>query len=96
MDIDQLSSCIRLRFSLRGRGEQLRGPGVIYGRGEPHGTRAGLRQWSDQCNFMVQEQAESPSFFVFGGGPYVAATHANGCSCEPLTSIYEAASCFAG
>jgi uncharacterized protein (TIGR03437 family) len=30
------------------------------------------------ANFMVQAQAESPSFFVFGGGPYLAATHANG------------------
>jgi uncharacterized protein (TIGR03437 family) len=30
------------------------------------------------ANFMVQAQAESPSFFVFGGGPYIAATHANG------------------
>jgi len=26
----------------------------------------------------VQAAAQSPSFFVFGGGPYVAATHANG------------------
>jgi uncharacterized protein (TIGR03437 family) len=30
------------------------------------------------AKFMVQAQAESPSFFVFGGGPYIAATHANG------------------
>jgi len=30
------------------------------------------------ANFMVQAQAESPSFFVFGGGPYIAATHVNG------------------
>jgi uncharacterized protein (TIGR03437 family) len=28
--------------------------------------------------FTVQAQAESPSFFVFFGGPYPAATHANG------------------
>jgi uncharacterized protein (TIGR03437 family) len=28
--------------------------------------------------FTAQAQAESPSFFVFNGGPYVAATHANG------------------
>jgi uncharacterized protein (TIGR03437 family) len=27
--------------------------------------------------FTVQAQAESPSFFVFNGGPYVAAEHAN-------------------
>ncbi len=30
------------------------------------------------AKFMVQAQAEAPSYFVFGGGPYVAATHANG------------------
>ncbi len=29
------------------------------------------------ANFMVQAQAESPSFFVFGGGPYIAALHAD-------------------
>jgi uncharacterized protein (TIGR03437 family) len=30
------------------------------------------------AQFTAQAQAESPSFFVFNGGPYVAATHANG------------------
>ena len=39
------------------------------------------------ANFMVQAQAESPSFFVFGGGPYIAATHANG-SYIGSTSLY--------
>jgi uncharacterized protein (TIGR03437 family) len=39
------------------------------------------------ANFMVQAQAESPSFFVFGGGPYIAATHANGSYVGP-TSLY--------
>jgi uncharacterized protein (TIGR03437 family) len=39
------------------------------------------------ANFMVQAQAESPSFFVFGGGPYIAATHANGSYLGP-TSLY--------
>jgi uncharacterized protein (TIGR03437 family) len=29
-------------------------------------------------SFAVQAKAESPSFFIFGGGPYVAATHSNG------------------
>ena len=38
-------------------------------------------------NFMVQAQAESPSFFVFGGGPYIAATHAIGTYLGP-TSLY--------
>jgi len=39
------------------------------------------------ANFMVQAQAESPSFFVFGGGPYIAATHGNGSYLGP-TSLY--------
>jgi uncharacterized protein (TIGR03437 family) len=43
------------------------------------------------ANFMVQAQAESPSFFVFGGGPYVAATHANGSLIGP-TTLYPGAS----
>ncbi len=39
------------------------------------------------AKFMVRAQAESPSFFVFGGGPYIAATHANGSYLGP-TSLY--------
>jgi uncharacterized protein (TIGR03437 family) len=39
------------------------------------------------ANFMVQAQAESPSFFVFGGGPYIAAIHANGSYIGP-SSLY--------
>jgi uncharacterized protein (TIGR03437 family) len=39
------------------------------------------------ANFMVQAQAESPSFFIFGGGPYIAATHVNGSYLGP-TSLY--------
>ena len=39
------------------------------------------------ASFMVQAQAESPSFFVFGGGPYIAATHADGSYNGP-TSLY--------
>jgi uncharacterized protein (TIGR03437 family) len=39
------------------------------------------------ANFMVQAQAESPSFFVFGGGPYIAATHVDGSYLGP-TSLY--------
>ncbi len=39
------------------------------------------------ANFMVQAQAESLSFFVFGGGPYIAATHADGTYIGP-TSLY--------
>jgi len=39
------------------------------------------------AKFMVQAQAESPSFFVFGGGPYIAATHANGSYIGPA-SLY--------
>src|SRR5580704_2679547 len=39
------------------------------------------------AKFMVQAQGESPSFFVFGGGPYIAAIHANGSYLGP-TSLY--------
>jgi uncharacterized protein (TIGR03437 family) len=39
------------------------------------------------AKLMVQAQAESPSFFVFGGGPFIAATHANGSYLGP-TSLY--------
>ncbi|HEY1757654.1 MAG TPA: IPT/TIG domain-containing protein [Bryobacteraceae bacterium] len=39
------------------------------------------------ANFMVQAQAESPSFFVFGAGPYIAAIHVNGGYLGP-TSLY--------
>src|SRR3984957_15356350 len=39
------------------------------------------------ANFMVQAQAESPSFFVFLGVPYIAATHVNG-SYIGSTSLY--------
>jgi uncharacterized protein (TIGR03437 family) len=35
--------------------------------------------------FTVQAQALSPSFFVFNGGPYVAAVHANGGLVGPAT-----------
>ncbi len=39
------------------------------------------------ASFMVQAQAVAPSFFVFGAGPYIAATHANGSYLGP-TSLY--------
>jgi uncharacterized protein (TIGR03437 family) len=39
------------------------------------------------ANFTAQAQALSPSFFVFNGGPYVAATHANGSLLGPV-SLY--------
>ena len=41
--------------------------------------------------FTAQVQALSPSFFQFGGGPYVAATHADGSLLGP-TSLYPGAS----
>jgi uncharacterized protein (TIGR03437 family) len=37
--------------------------------------------------FAAQAQADSPSFFVFNGGPYVAATHGNGSLLGPTTLI---------
>ena len=39
------------------------------------------------ANFTVQAQPQSPSFFVFGGGPYIAATHVNGSYLGP-TALY--------
>ena len=38
-------------------------------------------------SFTAQAQSLSPSFFVFNGGPYVAATHANGALLGPA-SLY--------
>src|ERR1039458_6313961 len=37
------------------------------------------------ASFTAQAQATSPSFFVFNGGPSVAATHANGSLIGPTT-----------
>jgi uncharacterized protein (TIGR03437 family) len=39
------------------------------------------------ASFAAQAQAESPSFFIFAGGPYVAATHGNGSLLGP-SSLY--------
>jgi len=39
------------------------------------------------ATFLVQAQEEAPSFFVFSGGPYIAATHADGSFIGP-TSLY--------
>jgi uncharacterized protein (TIGR03437 family) len=36
-------------------------------------------------SFTAQAQALSPSFFVFGGGPYLAATHVDGSLIGPLS-----------
>jgi uncharacterized protein (TIGR03437 family) len=41
--------------------------------------------------FTAPAQTLSPSFFVFNGGPYVAATHANGALIGPA-SLYPGAS----
>ena len=43
------------------------------------------------ASFTAQAQATSPSFFVFNGGPYVAATHINGSLIGPAT-LYPGAS----
>lgn len=37
------------------------------------------------ASFSVEAQSLSPSFFVFNGGPYVAATHLNGSYLGPPT-----------
>jgi uncharacterized protein (TIGR03437 family) len=39
------------------------------------------------ASFAAQAQAESPSFFIFGAGPYVAATHGDGSLLGP-SSLY--------
>ena len=39
------------------------------------------------ASFAAQAKTESPSFFIFGGGPYVAATHGDGSLLGP-TSLY--------
>jgi uncharacterized protein (TIGR03437 family) len=39
------------------------------------------------ASFAAQAQAESPSFFIFGGGPYVVATHGDGSLIGPA-SLY--------
>jgi uncharacterized protein (TIGR03437 family) len=41
--------------------------------------------------FLAQTQPESPSFFVFNGGPYIAAVHVNGGLIGPAT-LYPGAS----
>lgn len=40
---------------------------------------------STSASFTAQAQALSPAFFVFNGGPYVAATHLNGSYVGPTT-----------
>jgi uncharacterized protein (TIGR03437 family) len=49
-------------------------PGAMQGPVLVQATNGGLTG----NTFAAQAQAESPSFFVFGAGPYIAATHANG------------------
>lgn len=49
------------------------------------------RNASSSTAFPVQAQALSPSFFVFNGGPYVAATHSNGSLIGPA-SLYPGSS----
>jgi uncharacterized protein (TIGR03437 family) len=42
--------------------------------------------------FASQAQALSPSFFIFGSGPYIAATHLNNVGCEASGLVY----CYVG
>ncbi len=44
-----------------------------------------LNNGTPTATFTAQAQALSPSFFVFNGGPYLAATHANGSFLGPTT-----------
>src|SRR5580658_5804542 len=56
-------------------------PGAISGSVEIQVTNNGAMS----ANFAVQAQAESPSFFVFNGGPYITAVHLNGSLVGPTT-----------
>jgi uncharacterized protein (TIGR03437 family) len=42
--------------------------------------------------FPIQAQAISPSFFIFGSGPYIAATHLSNAGCAASGLIY----CYVG
>ena len=46
---------------------------------------AATNNGATSASFTAQEQALSPSFFAFNGGPYVAAEHANGTPIGPAT-----------
>ena len=46
-----------------------------------------INNTATSTSFTAQAQSLSPSFFVFNGGPYVAATHVNGAYLGP-TSLY--------
>jgi uncharacterized protein (TIGR03437 family) len=56
-------------------------PGTISGSAQIQVTNNG----AVSATFAVQAQTESPSFFVFNGGPYIAATHLNGSLIGPAT-----------
>jgi uncharacterized protein (TIGR03437 family) len=56
-------------------------PGAIFGSVQIQVTNNG----ATSANFTAQAQAESPSFFVFNGGPYITAVHLNGNLIGPTT-----------
>jgi uncharacterized protein (TIGR03437 family) len=59
---------------------------VLTARGALSGSvEVVLTNGTASAPFSVQTQAESPSFFVFNGGPYIAATHLNGSLIGPTT-----------
>jgi uncharacterized protein (TIGR03437 family) len=62
-------------------------PGAFAGSVDVALTNGGL----PSSAFSVNAQAESPAFFLFNGGPYVAATHANAGLIGP-TTLYPGAS----
>jgi uncharacterized protein (TIGR03437 family) len=57
--------------------------------GSGHGNRsnAGRDQRGTSASFAAETQAESPSFFIFGAGTYLTATHGDG-SLIGTTSLY--------
>jgi uncharacterized protein (TIGR03437 family) len=60
----------------------LTGPSALTG-----SVEVALTNGTASTPFSVQAQAESPSFFVFNGGPYITSTHLNG-SLIGSTSLY--------
>jgi uncharacterized protein (TIGR03437 family) len=56
-------------------------PDLTSGPVQVNVTSAGMTSSS----FTAQAQGTSPSFFIFGAGPYVAATHVNGNLAGPAT-----------
>lgn len=58
----------------------LTAPGTL-----PESVEAVLTNGTPSAPLSVQAKAESPSFFIFNGGPYITATHLDGTLIGPTT-----------